>query len=732
MTTRQIVSSILTLYYVASNAFDADRAERLCELTLGQWCNSYHNQTYLEVTLPNSANKGNRGSKSCPSNCNEAGTCNHVTGNCTCQAGWSGPDCKTQQKRECANMGPDKRDLGWHGSSTWYWSRCSGICDDDIGMCYCPPETKYGHIPAPEGSLPGSTPLRLGRPLYNCNPKEDAEGKKVPWGANPYKDIFGPKGWCEAEESDFQCPCRIDGVFGFYCNITVEHSCLNQCSGHGECIYGYCKCHDGYFGYECGQLREGMKESPGLEASLRPWIQDHVLEAPASKDPSTVKRRRPLIYVYELPTEFNSLLLQYRVERGFCMYKGFMPGNRTDWTGATYSVESVLHESFLLSPHRTLDPDEADFFYVPVYSACIFDLWMKTPKPRWPDVPGASDGPRPMIAHNMMEAARQWVSSTFPRHWDRRGGKDHIWLMAHDEGACYAPGSVWPGIILSHWGRLDFPHTSLSGFEPDNYSRDIVKQPWQPDGWINTSSKAHPCFDPTKDMVIPSFKSPFHIKDSPFLNAKPKERSIFLFFMGDVGRERTERGDNACRYSRCIRQTIDRLAQEGNWRKRFGVMYGARGDVKGDYSDLMSRSLFCLHLPGDGWSSRFEEAILHGCIPVIIMDNVSVPFEGVLDTDTFSIRITQANLRNLLTLLKGYSGHQIRAMQERITRVWHRYRYNSIAFARSNAKAIESQNLKERSHMEKDVAKSAGSEMLHEHEDAVTTIMQWLTSKMMT
>jgi hypothetical protein len=40
------------------------------------------------------------------------------------------------------------------------------------------------------------------------------------------------------------------------------------------------------------------------------------------------------------------------------------------------------------SPHRTLDPNEADFFYVPVYSACIFDLWQKTSKPRWPDVPG--------------------------------------------------------------------------------------------------------------------------------------------------------------------------------------------------------------------------------------------------------------------------------------------------------------------------------------------------------
>ena len=37
-------------------------------------------------------------------------------------------------------------------------------------------------------------------------------------------------------------------------------------------------------------------------------------------------RLRPYIYVYNLPPEFNADLLQYRIERGFCSYKGFMPG----------------------------------------------------------------------------------------------------------------------------------------------------------------------------------------------------------------------------------------------------------------------------------------------------------------------------------------------------------------------------------------------------------------------
>ena len=129
------------------------------------------------------------------------------------------------------------------------------------------------------------------------------------------------------------------------------------------------------------------------------------------------------------------------------------------------------------------------------------------------------------------------------------------------------------------------------------------------------------------------------------------------------------------------------------------MLYGDRSDVEGDYSELMAKSVFCLHLPGtpsavqdrqgggkggshllgtclvirqlclalpsspqvmpagapiealasppppplsgDGWSSRFEESILHGCIPVVIMDWVSAPFENILDHRLFTVRVAQ-------------------------------------------------------------------------------------------
>lgn len=106
-------------------------------------------------------------------------------------------------------------------------------------------------------------------------------------------------------------------------------------------------------------------------------------------------------------------------------------------------------------------------------------------------------GPRPMLASNMLLKAQQWLASAHP-YWNRTGGRDHIWLMSHDEGACYAPISIWNSTILSHWGRLERNHSSSSGYGPDNYDVDPIHYLLQPKGWTSRSSKAHACYDPHK------------------------------------------------------------------------------------------------------------------------------------------------------------------------------------------------------------------------------------------
>jgi Exostosin family len=46
---------------------------------------------------------------------------------------------------------------------------------------------------------------------------------------------------------------------------------------------------------------------------------------------------------------------------------------------------------------------------------------------------------------------------------------------------------------------------------------------------------------------------------------------------------------------------------------------------------------------GDGWARRAEDAVLHGCIPVIIMDRVEEKFSNVVDYGAFSLRIAEVD-----------------------------------------------------------------------------------------
>ena len=56
--------------------------------------------------------------------------------------------------------------------------------------------------------------------------------------------------------------------------------------------------------------------------------------------------------------------------------------------------------------------------------------------------------------------------------------------------------------------------------------------------------------------------------------------------------------------------------------------------------------------PGDGWSPRLEDAVLHGCIPVIIADRVHAVFESVLDIDSFAVRVAEADVPRVMDILR--------------------------------------------------------------------------------
>ena len=67
-----------------------------------------------------------------------------------------------------------------------------------------------------------------------------------------------------------------------------------------------------------------------------------------------------------------------------------------------------------------------------------------------------------MHTSRMLLEAKQWLEAAMP-YWKRRGGRDHVWLVTHDEGPCWVPSELRNSIILSHWGRKvpASPHPAL-------------------------------------------------------------------------------------------------------------------------------------------------------------------------------------------------------------------------------------------------------------------------------
>ncbi|KAK9805353.1 hypothetical protein WJX73_005210 [Symbiochloris irregularis] len=582
-----------------------------CVGTSGHWCQDFAAQ----APISKARHRPRKLDDSCLGKCSGNGVCSRDLGLCDCEAGWTGAGCHLPQFRHCANK---HRSSGFKPQGTplslsepgFLAGRCGGICDEALGACFC--NGTYGRIPAPPGALPGTPPIQMGRPmvLNDCNPSKDDRGEPTGWGNVEPDLLYGQEqGWCEA--------------------ANPAHRCNSSTPAAGQ---------------------PDMTEA-------RPWSAPHAhVPALAAAD----LRVRPLVYVYDLPSIYNTRLLQYRVVKGSCFWRTFHDSNVSKPNDWAYSLESLLHEHLLQSPHRTLDPEEADFFYVPVYTSCFIH-----PIYGWADMPWwhGPAGPRVMHTARMLLEAKQWLQTHLP-YWNRRGGKDHVWLVTHDEGSCWVPSEVRPSIILSHWGRKDLEHQSNTAFSADNYTEEYVHPEWSPDGWLHLI-KGHPCYDPGKDLIVPSHKHPGLIGESPLLGYPERRRTVLASFQGDLGTHRKPH------YSRGIRQRLRAVSKEHRWRERHGIVIGGRAAE--DYGALLSASTFCLVIPGDGFSTRAEDCILHGSIPVLIMDDVDPPFATILDWAAFSVRIPEAFVEQLPHILGTVPRKQRQLMLQR----WLYHRINA-------------------------------------------------------
>lgn len=141
-----------------------------------------------------------------------------------------------------------------------------------------------------------------------------------------------------------------------------------------------------------------------------------------------------------------------------------------------------------------------------------------------------------------------------------------------------------------------------------------------------------PCYDPQKDVVIPSWKWSWHLPTRKWLDqaGNDAEKALAMEDADLAGRNRThlfafagDFGGNWGRierwYSQGIRFSLyTRFAHTHE--KEFPEMKLVHGHIKGEdgYNELLRSSVFCGAMPGDGYSARLEDSIINGCIPVIV------------------------------------------------------------------------------------------------------------------
>ena len=158
-----------------ANALPLDMDDSHCWGTArdSTWCQNWHRQQPIPAVPPP------RGTKSCLWGCNShVGVCDAFSGWCRCPAGWTGDACDQRMRRPCSQKYrqhgflPHEEPIDWE--EEWALTlRCSGACDDDIGMCFCNSTSTYGRIPADPLQPPNTPPQRRGRPLgHDCQPNQ--------------------------------------------------------------------------------------------------------------------------------------------------------------------------------------------------------------------------------------------------------------------------------------------------------------------------------------------------------------------------------------------------------------------------------------------------------------------------------------------------------------------------------------------------------------------------------
>ncbi|XP_050376679.1 probable arabinosyltransferase ARAD1 [Argentina anserina] len=332
------------------------------------------------------------------------------------------------------------------------------------------------------------------------------------------------------------------------------------------------------------------------------------------------------VFMYELPPEFHFGLLGWKAIENQTWPQNFPP--YPGGLNLQHSIEYWLTLDLLSSNninvvrHCTLvrvhNSREADFIFVPFFSSLSYNRHSKL-----------QEKEKVSVNKRLQDKLVQFLMSQ--NEWKRKGGKDHLIVAHHPNSMLDARKKLGSAMfVLADFGR--YPA------EIANLGKDIIA--------------------PYRHLVttVPTSKS-----------ATFEERPILMYFRGAIYRK-----DGGV-----IRQELYHLLKdEEDVDFTFGSI-GGNGVRKATQG--MASSKFCLNIAGDTPSSnRLFDAIASHCVPVIVSDEIELPFEDVLDYSQFCIFVRGADAVEkdyLLKLLRGINKDKWSKMWERLKEVVHHFEY---------------------------------------------------------
>ncbi|CAD7929635.1 unnamed protein product [Amoebophrya sp. A120] len=297
-------------------------------------------------------------------------------------------------------------------------------------------------------------------------------------------------------------------------------------------------------------------------------------------------------------------------------------GKFNEWTSRSllcsqgmFATEVFVHRWLLHSPYRTLDPDAADFFFVPIYPSCIQTKFDKN-----------IDDLNEFYISALTQEHRPDENLPHPTgidvkyYFERNDGRDFVFQFSSE---C---------LDFPKWKKylLRSPFISVEK-TPIECTKDF--------GYVNEQNAeeygkscyhCNHCFSPWKDILIPGFVEKWSI-DRMMSKAQPySARDNLLCYHGADSDE-----ISLYKYANATaRNDIqDHLAGTP------GTSIGRRIPIIMDYFERMGSCVFCLVPKGLGyWSNRFFEILFIGCIPVILSDEMGLPFSDKIPWQEFTIK----------------------------------------------------------------------------------------------